>query len=88
MSDVPADKQHSWAVKREQVGPLHYDYVVDRKTHGIWPSDDGLSGYRGRWGQRVTSDVTSRRCGPLFPAYWDLFVRALEAGKVDGKPGF
>jgi hypothetical protein len=88
LSDVPADKQHSWAVKQEQVGPLHYDYVVDRTTQGIWPSDDGLSGYRGRWGQRVTSDVTSRRCGPLFPAYWDLFVRAIEAGKVDGKSGF
>jgi hypothetical protein len=54
------------------------------KTANPFPLEEGCR----RWGQRVTSDISNRRCGPLFPAYWDLFVRSIEAAKVEGKPGF
>ncbi|MBY0288782.1 MAG: hypothetical protein K2X52_16790 [Mycobacteriaceae bacterium] len=36
--------------------------------------------FRGRWGQGVSTDSMSRRCGPKFPDYVDMFLRALEDG--------
>ncbi|MEO6395674.1 MAG: hypothetical protein ABIO40_07155 [Devosia sp.] len=37
-----------------------YDYLVDRDLRRWWPNDDLELGYRGRWGQRVTSDFLPR----------------------------
>jgi hypothetical protein len=41
------------------------------------PSDDGASGFRGRWGNRVTRDPFSRRAGARFPDFANMFLRAL-----------
>jgi hypothetical protein len=43
------------------------------------PSFDGTSGFRGRWGNRVTTDPFSRRAGPHFPNFAAMFLRALAA---------
>ena len=45
-----------------------------------WPADDHASGFRGRWGQHVTSDFLPRRSGPKFPTYWKMFLLALADG--------
>jgi hypothetical protein len=57
-----------------------YDYIVDRPTQIWWPSDDGETGYHGRWGQRVVSDSLGRRAGPRFPDYVRMMLMALADG--------
>lgn len=61
-----------------------YNFIVDRTQQVWWPSDDGRSGYRGRWGQRVTSDPLPHRAGVRFPEFWKMFLTALEQGFGDG----
>lgn len=41
------------------------------------PSEDQTSGYRGRWGNRVTRDPEGRRAGMEFAEFWELFLLAL-----------
>ena len=41
------------------------------------PGDDGSSGFRGRWGNRVTRDPFSRRAGSHFYDFANMFLRAL-----------
>jgi hypothetical protein len=57
-----------------------YYYLVDRVNQTWWPADDHASGFRGRWGQHVTSDFLPRRSGPKFPTYWKMFLLALADG--------
>ena len=38
------------------------------------------TGYRGRWGQRVTGDAVPRRAGPRFPNYLKMFLLAMAMG--------
>jgi hypothetical protein len=80
---VPADKQRDWQVGRDvQLDGRSYDFVVDR-TKQVWsPSYDRASGFRGRWGQRVTSDFLARRSGPRFPDYPTMFLTALADGSA------
>jgi hypothetical protein len=59
----------------------HYDFIVDRAAQVWWPADDGKSGFRGRWGQRVQQDPLGRRCGPRFPNFAKMFLLALAAGE-------
>jgi hypothetical protein len=40
------------------------------------PADDLASGFRGRWGNRVTHDPKARRAGMEFPEFWSLFLLA------------
>ena len=63
-----------------------YSFIVDREERLLgddrpvqiwWPSDDGKSGYRGRWGPFVTDDVHLRRAGMWFPEFWRMFFVAL-----------
>lgn len=61
-----------------------YDFVVDRGTQVWWPSDDGKKGFRGRWGQRVTTDPVPHRAGVKFPDFWKMMLSALEQGFGDG----
>jgi len=61
-----------------------YDFRVDRATQGWWPSEDGEAGFRGRWGQQVTSDYLPRRSGPKFPDYARMFLMALAYGDAKG----
>jgi hypothetical protein len=43
----------------------------------VWlPSHDGASGFRGRWGNRVTQDPFSRRVGMVYPDFASMFLRA------------
>ena len=62
------------------VDKRQYDFIVDRSSQVWWPSDDGMTGFRGRWGQRVTSDLLARRAGPKFPDYARMFLLALADG--------
>lgn len=62
-----------------------YDFIVDRATQVWWPSDGGEKGFRGRWGQQVTSDFLPRRSGPRFPDYVSMFLKALAAGDATGQ---
>jgi hypothetical protein len=69
-----------WAAKQGLIGPdgRRYDFIVDRATQGWWPNtDNDEKGFRGRWGQQVTSDFLPRRSGPRFPDYAKLFLLAL-----------
>lgn len=63
-----------------------YDFMVNRAKQVWWPSDDGARGFRGRWGQHVTSDFLPRRSGPKFPDYVKMFLLALADGdaRTDG----
>ena len=61
-----------------------YDFIVNRRDQVWWPSDDGTAGYRGRWGQRVTSDPLPHRAGVRFPEFWKMFLIALEHGFGSG----
>ena len=46
-------------------------------TRPPWlPSDDHKSGFRGRWGNRVTQDPQGRRAGMEFFEFWELFLLA------------
>lgn len=69
------------AVQNLSANGRHYNFIVDRATQPWWPSDDGRSGFRGRWGQRVETDPYTRRCGVHFPQFWLLFLYAMEAYK-------
>jgi hypothetical protein len=66
--------------------------TIDGRTYSLWlggvlaststrpawlPSDDGLAGYQGRWGNRVTSDPFGRRAGMFFPEFWSKFFAGL-----------
>ncbi|MDT5091530.1 MAG: hypothetical protein QOH60_893 [Mycobacterium sp.] len=64
-----------------RVGDRRYDFVVDRLAQPWWPSDNGNSGYRGRWGQRVERDKLPRRAGVRFPRFWRMFLLAYEAAQ-------
>jgi len=57
-----------------------YPYLVDRATQRWWPDDDMETGFRGRWGQRVSKDFLPRRAGPKFPPFYRMFFLAM----VDG----
>jgi hypothetical protein len=79
------DRLNDWGCRQGLiVNNRTYDFVVDRGTQIWWPSDDGTKGFRGRWGQRVTSDPLSRRAGPRFPEFWKMFLTALESGFSEG----
>jgi hypothetical protein len=70
-----------WKVRQGlSIGNRNYDYLVDRQTQRWWPNPDMETGFRGRWGQRVTSDFLPRRAGPRFPDYLKVFFLALAAG--------
>jgi hypothetical protein len=67
-----------WSVGQNvEVGDRHYDFIVDRESQIWWPSDDGKSGYRGRWGPLVADDRFKRRSGMRFPEFWRMFFVAL-----------
>ncbi|MDO0973860.1 hypothetical protein [Mycolicibacterium frederiksbergense] len=63
-----------------EINGRRYDFLVDRENQVWWPHDDNERGFRGRWGQRVSSDPISRQCGPPFPNYVGMFLGALEDG--------
>lgn len=79
-----ADRKE-WTSQRElEIDGRTYDFVVDRETQTFWPSPTQESGFRGRWGQRVTSDVAGLRAGPRFPDVVALFLDALADGDNRG----
>ena len=61
-----------------------YDCFVDRRTQPFWPDRDTKKGFNGRWGQHVTADSLSRRAGPRFPDYAQMFLLALADGHGRG----
>lgn len=70
-----------WAVQQNlRINRRRYDYIVDRNTQHWWPRDDGETGFRGRWGQRVTADFIPRRAGPKFPNHAQMFLMAMSMG--------
>ncbi len=74
----PMANSLSWNNSRsDKVGNRHYDFIVDRSTQVWWPSDDGKSGYRGRWGPLVVNDPFHRRSGMRFPEFWKMFFIGL-----------
>ena len=67
-----------WAAEQNvTIGSRRYDFLVDRETQIWWPSDDGASGYFGRWGPLVVDDHYQRRSGMRFPEFWRMFFVAL-----------
>lgn len=75
------DMLEDWAVEQNKtIGRHRYDYIVNRNEQRFWPNPDMELGYRGRWGQRVTSDAMPRRAGPKFPDYFRMFMMGLAAG--------
>ena len=67
-----------WSVQQNlKIEGRHYDFIVDREKQIWWPSDDGKSGYRGRWGPLVANDPFRRRSGMRFPKFWKMFFVAL-----------
>jgi hypothetical protein len=78
-------KPQAWRSAQAQlINGRQYDFIVDRATQPWWPSDNGRSGFRGRWGQRVDVDRLPRRSGVRFPEFWRLFLLALEDGRQRG----
>ena len=74
----PGANSLSWNNSRnDKVGSRHYDFIVDRSKQVWWPSDDGKSGYRGRWGPLVVDDPFHRRAGMRFPEFWKMFFIGL-----------
>jgi hypothetical protein len=70
-----------WASQQGlQLQDRRYDFIVDRATQLWWPGDETPTGFRGRWGQHVTSDFLPRRSGPKFPPYCTMFLLALADG--------
>jgi hypothetical protein len=67
------------------IGPRQYNFLVDRTTQVWWPGDDGQTGFRGRWGQRVENDPVPRRAGMRFPEFHKMFFLALADGKASGQ---
>jgi hypothetical protein len=75
-----------WAAQQDlNLNGRRYDFIVDRANQVWWPSDGGEMGFRGRWGQQVTSDFLPRRSGPRFPDYVTMFLKALAAGDAAGQ---
>jgi hypothetical protein len=78
-------KPQAWRTAQGQrVNGRDYDFIVDRAAQPWWPSDNGRSGFRGRWGQRVEGDRLPRRAGMRFPEFWRLFLLAVEDGRQSG----
>ena len=70
-----------WAARQGlQLNGRTYDFKVDRTNQLWWPGEETTTGFRGRWGQCVTSDFLPRRAGPRFPPYWKMFLLALADG--------
>lgn len=81
VAGVAADRLKDWrAQQNTQIDGRRYDVIVDRATQKWWPSDDGATGFLGRWGQRVAEDSTGRRAGPTFPDFAAMFLFALADG--------
>lgn len=79
------DDVEDWRAQQGlELNGCRYDFIVDRASQVWWPSDDGYSGFRGRWGQRVTGDFLPRRAGPRFPDYPTMFFLALSDGDSRG----
>lgn len=57
-----------------------YDCMVDRAKQLWWPNPDTTTGFNGRWGQHVAADSLSRRAGPRFPNYPQMFMLGLADG--------
>ena len=66
-----------WAVNQTMIAGRQYGFIVDRGSQVWWPNLDTFSGYRGRWGPRVSRDPFARRCGMRFPEFWRMFFLAL-----------
>jgi hypothetical protein len=78
-------KAQAWrSAQGQQINGRQYDFIVDRRAQSWWPSDNGRSGFRGRWGPRVEGDRLPRRAGMRFPEFWRLFLVALEDGRQRG----
>ncbi|HEX6708740.1 MAG TPA: hypothetical protein VF068_00285 [Rubrobacter sp.] len=76
--DFPGAEFVKWAADENvEIAGRHYNFVVDRRAQVWWPSDDGKSGYRGRWGPRVANDPVDRRDGMRVPEFWKMFFVAL-----------
>lgn len=71
--------------RRVEIGTrTYYPFIVDRQAQIWWPSDDGQSGYRGRWGPRVVNDPFNRRAGRRFPEFWKMFfVRLAKMSPIE-----
>jgi hypothetical protein len=80
LSDGGADVQDWVSQQGLELNGRRYDFVVDRATQIWWPDEKTPAGFRGRWGQHVTSDSLPRRSGPKFPPYWKMFLLALADG--------
>jgi hypothetical protein len=78
--DGGSDVQDWTAQQGLELNGRRYDFMVNRAKQVWWPSDDGAGGFRGRWGQHVTSDFLPRRSGPKFPDYVKMFLLALADG--------
>ena len=81
-----SENQFNWVSDQGVSSPAGrtYDFVVDRAAQAWWPSDDGTKGFRGRWGQRVTSDPVPHRAGVKFPEFWKMMLTGLEQGFGEG----
>lgn len=78
LTDPPGAEFVKWAADENvEVAGRHYNFIVNRPAQIWWPSDDGKSGYRGRWGPLVTKDPVTRRSGMRFPEFWKMFFIAL-----------
>jgi hypothetical protein len=80
--DFPNATLVKWAADQSvEIAGRRYDFIVDRPAQIWWPSDDGKSGYRGRWGPLVVNDPFRRRSGMRFPKFWKMFFVALAKNK-------
>lgn len=78
LTDPPGAEFVKWAADENvEIAGRHYNFIVNRPAQIWWPSDDGKSGYRGRWGPLVTNDPVRRRAGMRFPEFWQMFFIAL-----------
>jgi hypothetical protein len=85
ISDAGSDVSDWTSAQGVIVGLRWYDFLVDRTTQLWWPGDDGQTGFRGRWGQRVENDPVPRRAGMRFPQFHKMFFLALADGKASGQ---
>jgi hypothetical protein len=83
--DVGPDPSDWTSTQGLIIGPRRYDFLADRASQVWWPGDDGQTGYRGRWGQRVENDPVPRRCGMRFPEFHKMFFMALADGNAKGQ---
>jgi hypothetical protein len=66
-----------------QISGRTYSIIVDRTNNDeairqVWfPGSEGLKGYEGRWGPRVSPDDFDRRSGMSFPPFVNMFLHAL-----------